>query len=295
MSVELRSATSEDVPTLAEIFFASYNDLHRRFGQEAEDPGERAWLEEGLAHLLDTDPQGTLLALRDGEPCGMASSYRREGYWFLSFLFVLPEAQGRGIGRRLLEALLPSEDLTRALVVESFQPASTGLYAGYGITPKSVRYGLTVPTDLDRLPELPDDVHAASLLPEDLPGIGELDAKHLGYRRPQDHAWWLDRGTGWVYRRGEQIVGYGYLDADGGPGPALGDGEATLCAITADLLRRLDDPSSTWISVRGDTTELFGAMVRAGSRIKPTGYLYLYCSSGNPLPAPYMDFAAYLP
>lgn len=293
--VEISAVTPADLAACRDIFFASYNDLHRRYGQEEEDPADHGWLDGALAHILETDPKATVLALADGAPCGFASSYRRDGFWFLSFLFVLPDRQTAGVGRALLDAVMPADEITRALVVESFQPASTGLYASYGITPRSVRYGLTGPTNTAALPELPAVVRAEPLHADGVPGLEEIDRQHLGYSRPQDHRWWLAGMRGWVYRRGDEIVGYGYLDADGRVGPALGSDQETVCAVMADLVMRLDDPSAAWIALRGETSNLFRTFVRAGARIRPSGYLYLYCSSGGPLPSTYVDFAGYMP
>jgi GNAT superfamily N-acetyltransferase len=292
--VDFLTATTHDTVTCRDIFFASYNDLHRRYGQQEEDPTDPGWLDDALSHLLRTDPGGTVLALEDGAPCGFAASYRRDTYWFLSFLFVLPEVQGRGVGRDLLEAVLPSDELTRALVVESFQPASTGLYAAYGITPRSVRYMVSGPSHLERLPGMPSDLRAEPMSEADGTAIAELDRRHLGYARPQDHAWWHAGSKGWVYRRGDEVVGYGYRDEEG-VAPALGRDEATLCAIVADLLRRSEDPAKEQVPVRGETAALFGMLVRAGGRIAPSGYRYLYCSSAGPLPATYSDYAGYMP
>jgi GNAT superfamily N-acetyltransferase len=295
VSVELRTASRDDLVACREIFFASYNDLHRRFAQREEDPDDHAWIDDALAHVLGTDPRGTVIALRDGDRCGFASSFRRDDYWFLSFLFVLPEAQGLGIGRNLLEAVLPSEEVTRALVVESFQPTSTGLYAAYGITPRSVRYRMIAPSNLGRLPPRPSEIRAEAVDDSTLEGFSDLDRPLLGFSRPQDHRWLLGDGVqAWAYRRRGVLVGYGYR-GERGVGPALGIDEPTLCLIVADLLRRSEGSKPDEIPVRGETAELFRMLVRAGGRIEPSGYLFLYCSSDGPLPACYVDHAGYMP
>ena len=55
----------------------------------------------------------------------------RETHWFLSMLFVLPEEQAGGIGRLLLERVLPSPDsgMTLATATDSAQPISNALYS----------------------------------------------------------------------------------------------------------------------------------------------------------------------
>lgn len=294
---DLRTASEKDVGTCSDLFFASYNDLHRRYGHPQEDPGDRGWLVEGLRHLLRTDPSGTVLAVRGEQPMGFATAYRRETFWFLSFLFVAPDAQGGGVGRALLEALVPlgSDALTRALVVESFQPVSTGLYASHGIVPLSLRYWLEGLPDPGRLPDLPHELETEDLTTEDLPEVDTLDRLRLGYARPEDHRWWLSiRPTGRAFRRGGRLVGYGYRAEDGDVCPALGWDEDTLCAVVADLIRDAPEPSAASVPLYGNARGVFRMLVRAGARIAPESYRFVYCSDGDPLPRSYVGYGGYL-
>jgi GNAT superfamily N-acetyltransferase len=282
---------------MCDIFFASYNDLHRRHGLAEENPEDRDWLADAILHVLRTDPSGTVLATDDGTPRAFATSYLRDSYWFLSFLFVSPDAQGRGVGKALLDAVMPPErdGLTRALVVESFQPISTGLYAGHGITPRGVRYVLTGLTDPARLPESGTDMEVADVTADAIAEICELDRRHLGFMRAADHEWWLSEMTAHAYRRGGSLVGYAYVDEEEEVvGPALGEDEPTACAIVADLLRRAEHPEALKVPVYGNNAELFRMLVRAGARIEPSDFRYFYCSTDDALPSTYIHYAGYM-
>src|SRR4051812_13440968 len=135
--VDIEPITDADIAVCQAIFDTSFGDLHRRYGLEDDEYPDSDWLRPILTHFLSTDASGTVLAKEGGEPIAFASTFRRDDYWFLSFLFVLPSAQGRGIGRQLLRELTPEgRDVVRATVVESFQPASTGLYASMGMAPR---------------------------------------------------------------------------------------------------------------------------------------------------------------
>lgn len=295
--MDISTATDLDVETMCDIFFASYNDLHRRHGLAEEDPEDRDWLADAIRHVMRTDPSGTVLVTDDGTPTAFATSYLRDSYWFLSFLFVSPDAQGRGVGKALLEAVMPraSDGLTRALVVESFQPVSTGLYAGHGITPRGVRYVLTDLGDPARLPEPAPGFEPADVTPDAILEMSGLDRRQLGFSRPADHEWWLrSEMTARVYRRDGDLVGYAYVDEERIVGPALGEDEATTCAIVTDLIRRAEHPEALKVPVYGNNAELFRMLVRAGARIEPSDFRYFYCSTDDALPPTYIHYAGYM-
>lgn len=294
--METRMLTEDAISSCQAIFDASYDDLHKRYGL-VEDPVESEWLRPILLHFLETDPEGALIAVEGGEPIAFASSLRRDGYWFLSFLFVLPDAQGRGLGRMLLNELTPvGDDVIRATVVESFQPASTGLYASLGMVPRAFKYWLSGPSRPEVLPRLPQDVRRSELTTADAADVEVLDRRILGFERSADHRWWAEAGTPrWAYRRGKELVAYTYVD-DGYVGPALATDEATLCSVVADIVRTSDDPASIAVNVCGDSAKVFQMLIDAGARIDDSvPYRFAYCSDAGPLPSSYIHHSDWLP
>jgi GNAT superfamily N-acetyltransferase len=291
-----RPITGADIASCQAIFNASFDDLHRRYGLE-EEPADPGWLRPILVHFLDTDPQGGRIAMQDDVPVAFASTIRRGDFWFLSFLFVLPDAQGQGLGRGLMRELLPKgEGVVRATVVESFQPASTGLYASFGMTPRSFKYWLSELSRPEALPPWPVEIGKAELTTADLAEVNELDRRVLGFTRPADHAWWAEAGTPcFVFRRGDELVAYAYVD-DGYVGPALATDETTLCSVVADIVRTADDPGSMAVNVCGDSAGVFKMLVGAGARIDDAApYRFAYCSNIGPLPASYIHHSDWLP
>ena len=127
-------------PDLARIL----NDYLGRLAQEPI-PDELGPILRLYDHLQATDP-GTFIvaerAGRDGISVGSTPSRRssrRGSLWFLSMLFILPRAQGRGLGRRLMESvgMNPGDaNATRATATDSVQPISNALYASLGIVPR---------------------------------------------------------------------------------------------------------------------------------------------------------------
>jgi hypothetical protein len=92
-----RHIQDSDFSACSDIFNDAFNDLHRAYGFD-EDVVEEddSWLSKPLAHFLVTDPDGGLIVADEEGEVAFASSFLRDSYWFLPFLFVRPRAQGRG-------------------------------------------------------------------------------------------------------------------------------------------------------------------------------------------------------
>ena len=90
-------------------------------------PRNAAPLEMHFEHLLTTDPASSLVADDHGRVVGFGIVMRREARAFLSFLFVEPRWQARGMGRAILDACLAGADGPSALATcaEADQPIST--------------------------------------------------------------------------------------------------------------------------------------------------------------------------
>lgn len=65
----------------------------------------------------------------DGRPVGFALSLRREGVWVLALTAVLPDFQGKGIGRLLLDrAAEHGRGCLRGMMTVSTDPAAARRY-----------------------------------------------------------------------------------------------------------------------------------------------------------------------
>jgi GNAT superfamily N-acetyltransferase len=189
-----RPATAVDLPACARIWRESINDYLRPLNLP-EIPDDLGPILRLYAHLQATDP-GTFVV---AEPVGVGKARAIDAFVvvvvrgrlrFLSMLFVLPRAQGRGLGRGLLDAVLTNDaavegtaadrgtaadgagaaartpaveagaagasgaDVTpaawHATSTDSAQPISNGLYASFGMVPRMPLLRLV------GLPEHPD-------------------------------------------------------------------------------------------------------------------------------------------
>ena len=132
-------------------------------------------------HLLDHDGARSFVAQESGRVVGFTAGWVREGVWFLSALFVLPEWQGRGIGRRLLNLAWGDGYRRRITVTAALQPVSTATYARHGLIPTTpiLRF------EGEPLATAPPHIDPASPDPDSL---RLLDQAAYGFDRSVDHS-----------------------------------------------------------------------------------------------------------
>ena len=198
--------------------------------------GERFWVAEAEVEELTGGGGGTLGA-GGRQIVGWGSGLVRGDWWFLSSLFVLPEAQGIGVGGRLFElaATGAPPGAVRATVTDSFQPISNTLYARRGLLPREVLVGFggqprpgCAPPQLGTL--APEPLTVASI-----PELREIDAAASGLDRSVDHEFYLTGGGrhGWLFRRRGRAVAYVCVRPDGWVGPAAAVRERDMETVTA--------------------------------------------------------------
>jgi GNAT superfamily N-acetyltransferase len=200
-AITYRYATDDDLTTCTQIWASGIGDYYRNRLHQIWEPGDLEPLRRLLAHLRTTDPELFLVAAAgpadDARVLGFGSANRRGPTWYLSMLFIEPNAQSEGIGRGILTRLLPEgarhevtpgAEPTRAerddwhgtaraeraagaesmagterpligTAVDSAQPISTGLYARFGMIPQvPVVQVVGRPTALADLPALSSGV-----------------------------------------------------------------------------------------------------------------------------------------
>ena len=306
-----RPARTDEIETCAGIWRTSINDYILRLGED-EIPPELNPIVRLYAHLQSTDPEWFVVAT---EPAGgdgstadrvvaFAAAVLRERVWDLSMLFVLPEHQGRGVGRELLGRVLPADPaVARATATDSAQPISNALYATYGITPRMPLLNLS------GLPERPE---AFGVLPSGVvpvafdtiaggppggPGhtrlvesIDSLDRELLGASHPVDHRYLRSESrSGWLYHGPDGVpLGYGYAGEAGRLGPVAARDEALIAPILGHLTSAVVPRGafSTWIGGAADRALV--ATLGAGFRLDR--FPVLLCWD-----RPIGDFARYLP
>jgi hypothetical protein len=220
-------------------------------------------------------------------------------------LFVLPEEQATGIGRQLLERVLPvpGSGIALATATDSAQPISNALYSRYGIVPRMPLLDLT--GELRRpeaLPALPSGVTVTTF--EDVVAgsadgaghrelaaiVNALDIATLGVEHPQDHAYLRVSGRrGFVYRSADgEVLGYGYTSEVGRVGPVAVKDPALLTPVLGHLLRAVQPRGAFAIWTPGAAGDAVRMLLDAGLRIEPFPILMCWDS-------PLTDYTRYVP
>jgi len=302
--IRIRPAAAEDIPTCAQIWRESINDYTGRLNQPPipDDLGRIIRLHQ---HLFGTDPERFVVAVAGDRILGFAAALLRERLWFLSMCFVRPADQGRGLGRRLVEAILPApgDRAVLATATDSAQPISTGLYGRFGIMPRMPLLSMAgYVTHPEALPDLPARMVVVPFetIVAHSPGgaghralseaIGALDRELLGVEHPQDHRFLrLEGRHGFLYRTGDGAIrGYGYAWETGRVGPIAVRDRAFVGPVLGHLLRAVQSRGAQAVWVPGDSSEAVKTLLDAGLRFEDFPILLGWTED-------FADFTRYLP
>lgn len=299
--ISIRPATPADLPDAHRIWRDAIDAYGERLGAQPL-PRENPGVMRLHAHCIATDPSRFQVAVRasvrgEGRVVAFGSAVDRGPLWFLSMLFVEPGEQARGLGKALLEALLPRplDGRFLATCTDAAQPISNGLYATLGITPRMPMFNCVGRPRLDfEWPALPDavrveriDDHVAWRASEEL---AAFDRALLGFTHPEDHAFVAaEPRHGFTLRSGDgRLHGYGYAGEIGRLGPIAVAEPALLAPILGVLLRTVQPRGASAVWIPGAAGDTLSALVRSGLRIE--GFPVLAGWS-----RPFTDFERYVP
>jgi GNAT superfamily N-acetyltransferase len=282
-SITYRLARATDLDACADVLYTADDALSASRGLPV-GPRNREALVRLFAHMHRFAPDRWWVAEQDARIVGFGGSSNYQDMVYLGFLFVLPDTQAAGIGRRLLE-LSMHDSSYRAVAIASYQPISAALYSWYGMTPRVPIYMLSG-NPRTELPALPvglrlGKVSAAAAEP--------LDKEVCGLTRTNDHEWWEQLGRSrFGLFEGNELVGYGYIQEVGRLGPLVVRREELLLPFAGRLLAEMPHVETWLVNVPGTANETFVALLRAGMRLE--GPPAIYCATEQRI-----DHSRYLP
>lgn len=284
--------SAADAALVREITSAAFAELEQQLGDPPTpwDQDRIAGHEAKTRHLARTDPGGCWIAEEHGEPVGTALALRREGLWALSLYCVLPSAQGKGVGRLLLDhALAYGRGCLRGMVVCTPDPRAARRYhaAGFRLHPL-----MTLSGAVDRA-ALPDPgavpVHLGDA--SHLALLDSVDRATRGSAHGPDHELLLRTTEELLVA--DTLSGSGYCYRDSGRVVLLAaTSRRVATALLTDALARI--PSAEEAVVPYATAEQDWAVdvgLAAGLSVRTRGFLAL---RGMRPPALYLPSNQYL-
>ncbi len=302
MSIEVtyRLAREDDLSAMRLIQSTALRDLIAR---EGGDPSTMPITDQPSAemrHILRTDPALAWIAVEDGRPIGFSAGIVRRELWFLSDLFVLPEAHRGGIGGELLRHCLAAGKKrgARIIAVESSgDPPAQSLYIRAGMVPRFPLFAIKGPAR--QLSRLPVSRHAITPITASrtwVRRLGDLDETVWGRRRDGDHRFWLGDGGKTclgIANKSGALLAYVYYDHR-----IVGPLAARTARLQLPLLRAIGDTlggqpdAAVELRVPGIDATMLSALLEAGLRIdhvglfmasRPFGRFERYVPSGGTL------------
>jgi predicted N-acetyltransferase YhbS len=208
MDITLRSPTPDDLSALAQLVFEAFATFHDRHHFPRDFAGPE--MAVGLMQAWVNDPRvwGTVAIAPDGRIIGCNFLDERNEVPGVGPVCVDPASQGRGIGRRVMEAVLSRARQIGArsvrLVQEPFNTVSMSLYASLG-------FEVREPLALMQGRPAAQPAGGSQVRPmtaDDLPGCAELCRRVHGFDRTGELRDALSHFHPFVVERGGKMTAY---------------------------------------------------------------------------------------
>jgi ribosomal protein S18 acetylase RimI-like enzyme len=255
-----RLAEEKDLERTYQVFVAATNHLHEAHNApkvpEGKAPPARALTFR--QHALKYDAQRFWVAEDAGEVIGFGVGLLRQHFCYLAALHVLPDYQGYGVGRTLLELSMGPENASgariRTTIAESLNPVSNGLYARFGMyqwVPLMSLTGVLADRDVSKDPTVDISSHRLAYEPAHLAALASIDQQVFGVPRDIDHEYWLAQPdlAGYLFGELDNPQGYAYFSTPGlsyapdagAIGPATATQEGYIEVMLRFCLARMQD------------------------------------------------------
>ena len=203
----IKRVDKAELETALQVFLTSLADVRRRHGAPAVQQDEED-CRNGYHHIAKTGI--FYVADLDGTIVGTANGVIRDQIWFLTGFWVLPEHQGKGIGKKLLAETFKAAEQAGAktfFVWASVDPPAIGNYMHLGLLPgyQIFSYQLSPLVQHSTNSNYTTvDLNASS--------AGDIDLIVRGARREVDHDYWLadDKRVGRLLLHDNKPVAYFY-------------------------------------------------------------------------------------
>lgn len=283
--------TKDDAEAVRLTAHAAFAASHEAKGDPPEEPDENGaiLLRSVVRHLARTDPSGCWLAMDDaGRPVGTALSTRREGTWGLSLLAVVPDAQGKGLGKALLARTLAyGRGCLRGLICGSRHPHAARAYRAAGFT---LHPAMRLRGTVDHAGLEPPEGAVVEGGPGQRDLMDSVDRRLRGGAHGPDHTEMLRHYQCIV---SDDLAGSGYAYLLDGRVELLAATSRRIAArlLTAALLSLAPGAAARIAHLTADQEWAVDVGLAAGLELTTAGYV---CVRGMRPPAPYIPSGLFL-
>ena len=280
MGLVYRLARHEDLSQVAAVFSTAIDDLNKRHGFLVE-PTPRSPPNPQYAFWLEKNPSSFWVAENNGRIAGYTFSFLRGSLWFLADLFIMPNYQGKGVGRSLIERTLGSwrshRIANRALITPAFNRSSASLYMRFGMFPRHVLYFASAPKErilqgLDLIDTKPLEAKESAQGESRVPELNRIDQQALGFSLGWHHEFFLgvQQARCFILRKDGHLKGYVYVRRNGRIGPLVVTSRPSFrAALMAALsLAANGDNKDVTVFYAGSNEEAASAFVKCGFRLE---------------------------
>jgi ribosomal protein S18 acetylase RimI-like enzyme len=228
LGIIYRRPQLRDMPDVANVIQSAVDHLGGRHGfAPRAQPSASLSLNPFYEFSLRKEPDGFWVATDNNEIVGVAISWIRGSFWYLSHLFVSPAYQGHDIGRNLLDKALnygnEMKITNRALITFAYNPISIALYIRYGMCPREFLLKMEGSSTEALVPSVQEHLDHEKVEPceNTIRSLSQVDQQALGFTRNKHHEFLLSvHGvTCYLFRKHRNAEGYAYIWSNGGVGP----------------------------------------------------------------------------
>ena len=241
MTITYRAGTLEDSHAVFQVFVKTIMDYSERMNvmgiTGGNDPEVLKSLWERrktMFEFLARTASQFWVAEKDGEIVAYARTMEHDGLQELTEFFVSPLQQSGGLGRQLLARAFPQTDSPYRTIIATLDERALARYLKAGVYARfPLKYFYRPAEKVDFKTDLSIEPMRQKIHIE---RMNQIDKQIIGHSRPVVHAWVATTRDGFVYKRRNEVVGYGYVGSSSGPFAVLDENDFPAVLAHAESL-----------------------------------------------------------
>lgn len=241
MTIIYRQGTIQDSFAVFQVFLKSIMEYSARMNVDGitggNDPEKLASLWETRQPMFEFLANSAVqfwVAEKDNEIVGYARTIEHDDVQELTEFFVSPNQQSAGLGSGLLSRAFAESKAKYRTIIATLDERALYRYMKIGLRSRFLFKYFSRKAEKTTLHS---DLKIESMnLSLHLNSINRIDKTLLAHERGTIHQWIASQREGFVYKRNDEIVGYGYIGAPHGPFAVLDENDFPAVLAHAENL-----------------------------------------------------------